>query len=51
MPVGVRLFLYLEGGDNDMNEYQRIHSPFEDSAAQWLLRRMGLTTESLFNIF
>ena len=27
-----------------MNEYQRIHSPFEDSAAQ-RLRRMGLTTE------
>ena len=28
-----------------MNEYQRIHSPFEDSAAQ-RLRRMGLTTEA-----
>ena len=27
-----------------MNNYQRAHSPFEDSAAQ-RLRRMGLTTE------
>lgn len=27
-----------------MNNYQRPHSPFEDSAAQ-RLRRMGLTTE------
>ena len=27
-----------------MNNYQRAHSPFEDSATQ-RLRRMGLTTE------
>ena len=44
MPLGVRLFLYRGGGDNNMNNYQRPHSPFEDTAVQ-RLRRMGLTTE------
>ena len=42
--MGVRLFLYRGGGDNNMNNYQRPHSPFEDTAVQ-RLRRMGLTTE------
>ena len=42
--MGVRLFLYRGGGDNNMNNYQRPHSPFEDSAIE-RLRRMGLTTE------
>ena len=37
-------FFMLRGGDNNMHNYQRPHSPFEDSAAQ-RLRRMGLTTE------
>lgn len=44
MSLGVRLFLYRGGGDNNMNNYQRPHSPFEDTAVQ-RLRRMGLTTE------
>ena len=44
MSLGVRLFLYRGGGDNNMNNYQRPRSPFEDTAVQ-RLRRMGLTTE------
>ena len=42
--MGVRLFLYRGGGDNNMNNYQRPRSPFEDTAVQ-RLRLMGLTTE------
>ena len=42
--MGVRLFLYRGGGDNNMNNYQRPRSPFEDTAVQ-RLRRIGLTTE------
>ena len=44
--MGVRLFLYRGGGDNNMNNYQRPHSPFEDSAIERLWR-MGLTTEDI----
>jgi len=39
---GVRHFLCSEGGEKNMNNYERAHSPFEDSAAD-RLRRMGLT--------